>query len=145
MNYIKYHQEPLLYYGGKCNRWHRWFNGGCPVSIIYHSQTLGRAIITGYYLTDSGHKWTTVEIVAGEIKVLESPKPIGNIAADLSNYNGAILRGRLNEALFYDGNQITELELELSRKQFSGQYPIWKVRKIRDYVGGKESETNERI
>lgn len=128
-----------------CNRFERWFYGGCPVNLIYHSQTLDRAIIPDYYPKESNQEGTAVEIVAGKIKIINSLDEKFVIAADLPEFGGIILRASLNRALFYDGNKITELELDLPRKRFSGQYPIWKVRKIGDYGEGKENETNERI
>ena len=46
---------------------------------------------------------------------------------DVPKYNGAILRGTLNEVLFYDGNKIVELDLDLPRKWFRNEYPTWDV------------------
>ncbi len=135
----------IPFYGENCNRFERWLEGGCRVSFISHSKTLDRAIISGYHPTDTGLKWTAIEILAGKIKTITSLKERFVVEADVPKYNGAILRARLNRALFYDGHKITELELDLPKKRFSGQYPTWQVRKVDSYRESEQNQTNERI
>jgi len=134
------------FYGGKCGKLKSWWNGGgCVVSSLYHSKSLGRAIISGYYSTNSGQKWTTVEILGGEIKTVLSPKKIFTVKADIPQYNGAILRGLSNEALFYDGKKVTELNLHIPKKRFSNTYPSWTVRVINKYEKKSKGKIGQRI
>lgn len=131
----------IPFYGEKCNKFKKWLQGGCHVSLIHQSKTLDRAIISGYHPTDSGQKWTAIEIVAGEIKTIASLKENFVVETDVPEYNGTILRTGLNEALFYDGSKITKLKLDIPKKRFSGEYPIWEVRKVDTY---RESQKKKR-
>ena len=135
----------LFYNDENCNRFERWFYGGCRVNQIYHSKTLDRAIISGYYPEKDNRIGTAVEIVAGEIKTITSLQEDFVVAADVPKYNGVILRAGINKALFYDGNRITELKLDIPKKRFSGQYPIWKVRKVNSYGEGEQENITQRI
>ena len=128
-----------------CNAFKRWFYGGCRVNQIYHSKTLDRAIISGYYPEKDNRIGTAVEIVAGKIQTIASLDEKFVIAADVPKYNGLILRAGLNEALFYDGSKITKLKLDIPKKRFSGEYPIWEVRKVDTYRESQKKSDSRRI
>ena len=128
-----------------CNAFERWFYGGCRVNQIYHSKTLDRAIISGYYPEKDNRIGTAVEIVAGKIQTIASLDEKFVIAADVPKYNGLILRAGLNEALFYDGSKITKLKLDIPKKRFSGEYPIWEVRKVDTYRESQKKSDSRRI
>ena len=93
-------------YRKPCNVFFRFF--GCTRQTFFsYSPTLDRVFFQGYRPTTWGGGFVHLEISEEGTKSVPSELVNSGFAEDIPTLNGVLFAGHANEALFYDGNKIT--------------------------------------
>ena len=95
-------------YRKSCNAFSRFF--GCTRQTFFsYSPTLERAFFQGYRPTTWGGGFVHLEISEEGTKSVPSELVNSGFMENVPALNGVLFKGRSNEALFYDGNKVTNL------------------------------------
>ena len=98
-------------YEKPCNKIYRFFWESCDRETFFsYSPTLNKAFIQGYRRTNWGGDFAHLEISPSGTKSVPESLVNSGFSRDIPALNGALFRGRSKgEALFYDGDKITNL------------------------------------
>ena len=96
-------------YRKSCNAFSRFFDACTRETLFYYSPTLERVFFQGYHPTTWGGGFVHLEISEEETKSVPSELVNSGFAEDIPALNGVLFAGHANEALFYDGDKITNL------------------------------------
>ena len=103
-------------YRKSCNAFSRFFDACTRKTFFTYSSTLERAFFQGYRPTTWGGGFVHLEISEEETKSVPSELVNSGFEEDIPALNGVLFKGRFKkEALFYDGNEVTDLSRYFSR------------------------------
>ena len=98
-------------YSQPCNKLYRFFWGRCDRKTFFsYSPTLNKVFIQGHRRTDWGGDFAHLEISESGTKSVPEPLIYSGFVEDVPALNGVLFQDRSKgEALFYDGNKVTNL------------------------------------
>ena len=97
-------------YKKPCTKFSRYFWGCDRQTFFSYSPTLNKAFIQGHRRTDWGGDFAHLEISESGTKSVPEPLIYSGFVEDVPALNGVLFGGDLEgEALFYDGNKVTNL------------------------------------
>ena len=96
-------------YQKPCNAFYRFFDACTRNTFFSYSPTLERVFFQGYRPTTWRGGFVHLEISEEETKFVPSELINSGFAEDIPALNGVLFASHANEALFYDGDKITNL------------------------------------
>ena len=121
-------------YEKSCSRIAYFFDMCTRNTFFDYSPTLDRAFFQGYPLTKWGGGFVHLEISEEGTKSVPDELVNSGFIEDVPTLNGALFISNLDEALFYDGNKVTN---------FSQYFPKPERRKTNQLRGWHYTETSE--
>ena len=96
-------------YQKSCNAFFRFFDACTRKTFFTYSPTLDRVFFQGYRPTTWGGGFVHLEISKEGTKSVPSELVNSGFEEDIPALNGVLFAGHANEALFYDGDKVTNL------------------------------------
>ena len=118
-------------YSQPCNNFYRFFWGECERKTFFsYSPTLNKAFIQGHRRTDWGGDFAHLEISPSGTKSVPEPLVNSGFLEDLPTLNGAVFKSNKGEALFYNGNLVTNLSSHFpEQKKTKNNGRSWNLKK----------------
>jgi hypothetical protein len=116
-------------YKNPCNIIERFFFECLPKTFFSYSPTLDRVFMQGYRQTNWGKNFVHLEISASGTKSVPKELIESGFAEDIPELNGALFSGH-SEALFYDGEHVTNLSDYFPKLKRKNQKRNWYFEKI---------------
>ena len=116
-------------YKKPCNRFSQYFWGCERETFFSYSPTLDRAFIQGHRKTDSGGDFAHLEISPSETKSVPESLVNSDFSEDIPALGGVLFRGdSKGDALFYDGNKVSNLLDRFPKLKKNTQPHSWRYR-----------------
>lgn len=113
-------------YKKPCNKFSRYFWGCDRKTFFSYSPTLDRVFIQGYRQTDWGGDFAHLEISESEIESVPESLIHSGFVEDVPALDGVLFQDRSKgEALFYDGDKVTNLSDYFPEPQRGKQSLRW--------------------
>ena len=107
----------------------------CRPGQYNYSSSLDRAFVSGYPIKSwRKRNYLHLEFVSGNEKSVPEPLTEAVFIADVPEWNGALFRKPSGEALFYDGNTVTNLSQDFLELNNGDKFKDWDIRKT---AGGR--------
>ena len=130
-----------------CYFFQRLFNKCRPGEYNY-SSSLNRVFVSGYPKKSwRKRNYIHLEFISGEEKPVPESLTEATFVADIPEWNGALFKQPSGEALFYDGNTVTNLSESFLKLNNGDRFKDWDIRKtaggrsfLGKFKGRKKSE-----
>lgn len=116
-------------YKNPCNIIERFFFECLPKTFFSYSHTLDRVFMQGYRQTNWKKKFVHLEISQSGTKSVPDALIESGFSEDIPELNGVLFSGH-SEALFYDGEHVTNLSDYFPKLKRENQKRNWYFRKI---------------
>jgi len=136
-------------YEKPCNKFYRFVWGECERKTFFsYSPTLNKVFIQGHRRTDWGGDFAHLEISPSGTKSVPESLVNSDFSEDISTLGGVLFRGDLEgEALFYNGNKVTNFSDSFSKSKKNTPSMRWRYRETSegrmfltvDFVDAKET------